>query len=418
MAKFGFGTYRIADTNQSHIDSLIYAINNGIDLIDTSTNYFDGGSERAIAKALKSFDESKKDDIKIVSKFGYIQGSLLKEFYENSNFFKNSNLKIVKYSNDCYHCISKDFVFEMLNRSLKRMELDCIDCYLIHNPEYFILDQINKGETDKNIILDEMFDRIYESFVALEEEVKNGRIKSYGISSNSFSKNENEKDFLPYEGLIDIAKKAATKVGNKKHSFTTIQLPINILEKEGLKCSFWAKDNGLRVLANRPLNAFFNNKMYRLAQYQESRNYYMYLNELLEYTDNDLLKDVYNLINDLDSKKHMFGFVGNYDMFIHTQVLPYLQKVLKDLDGDVKEKLIEYINLFLVEYRIMVEYETSRKTKDELKVFFKDCNEEMQRCALKYLLNQESIDYVLVGARRIKYVEEILSIKDEIKNKV
>ena len=418
MAEFGFGTYRIADTNQSHIDALVYAIKNGINLIDTSTNYFDGASERAIAKALKSFDDSIKNDIKIVSKYGYIQGSLLNEYNDLNSKLRDLECDVVEYTPECYHSISKEFMHEMLSRSLQRLECESIDCYLIHNPEYFILDMIKKGEKNKDIILEEMYERIYNAFIGLEQEVKEGRIKSYGISSNSFAKNENDMEFLPYEPLLDLAKKAAQKAGNKKHSFNTVELPINILEKEGLKCSFWAKENGLRVLANRPLNAFFNSKMYRLADYDESRDYYMYLNELLDYTDNELLRDIYNLVNDLDGKKHRFGFIGNYDMFIHSQVLPYLQKALLDIEGDVRDKLIEYINLFLVEYRAMVEYESSRKTRDELKTFFKECSESMQRCALKYLLKQESIDYVLVGARRVKYVDELLSIQDEMKQHI
>ena len=240
MADIGFGTYRISDFNQSHLDALSEAIKNGIKLIDTSTNYFDGGSERAIAKVLKNFNTDIKQSIEIVSKYGYIQGSLLQEYLEKDSKLSTLDIEVVKYSNNCYHSISKEFLKDQLSRSLQRLELNFIDTYLIHNPEYYIYDAISKG-IKKEIYQEEMQKRIYEAFVGLEEEVKNGRIKGYGISSNSFAKKEDEDDFLPYENLVDLAKEASKAVGNKTHNFTTIELPINIIEKQGLFCSFWQK---------------------------------------------------------------------------------------------------------------------------------------------------------------------------------
>ncbi|SFV59946.1 Aldo/keto oxidoreductase [hydrothermal vent metagenome] len=413
MPDFGFGTYRISDHNQAHIDALIEAIRGGIKLIDTSTNYFDGGAERAIAKAFRHFDAAVYESVEIVSKFGYIQGSLLQEYKDTNSALHKLECSVVEYAPDCYHSISKEFVHHQLTRSLERLQRESLGCYMIHNPEYYILDAIKKG-VPKDEYLDGMYEQIFEAFCALEEEVSRGRIKSYGISSNSFAKPSSLPDFLPYEDLTTLAHKAAKEMGNQNNSFTTIELPINIAEKEGLKCSFWAKEQGLRVLANRPLNAMFNGKMYRLAEYEESRDYYMYLNELLEFCDNDLLRPVYNLIEQLDESKHRFGFIGEYDHFVHAQVLPHLQRSLKNIEGDTQEKLLTYLELFLTEYREMVASEGGRKVKEELKHLFKNCHKPLQKCALEYLLKQESIDYILVGARRIRYVYELLALKEEL----
>ncbi len=413
MVQLGFGTYRISDLNQAHLDALSEAIRGGVDLIDTSTNYFDGGAERAIGKVLEKFDESIRENLEIVSKFGYIQGSLLDEYNDLSSQLRKLECNVVEYSEDCFHSISKEFVHHQLTRSLERLHMESLGCYLVHNPEYFIFDAINKG-VEKDEYLEEMQEQLLEAFAALEEEVANSRIKSYGVSSNSFAKPNNAPDFLPYENLLELAQKAAMKVGNEKHSFTTIELPVNIAEKQGLHCSFWAKKNGVRVLANRPLNVFYNDKMYRLAEHDESHDYYMYLNELLEFCDNELLRPVYNLINELDENVHRFGFVGDYDSFVDSQVLPHLRRSLQEVDGDTREKLINYLELFLSEYRQMVAYESAKKTKKELAFLFEGCTESMQACALKYLLKKESIDYVLVGARRVRYVYEILALRDEL----
>jgi aryl-alcohol dehydrogenase-like predicted oxidoreductase len=412
MADFGFGTYRISDQNQAHLDALSEALRNGIKLIDTATNYYDGGAERAIGKVLSKYGDRAQNNIEIVSKFGYIQGSLLEEYKNDQNLQKIAQ-DIVQFSPNVYHCISKEFVHHQLDRSLERLGQEKLSCYLIHNPEYFILDAIKKN-IPKEEYLSEMNDRIFDAFCALEEEVQKGRIGSYGISSNSFAKPHDADDFLPYEGLLDIAYEASQKVGNQTHSFTTIELPINIAEKEGLFCSYWAKENGLRVLANRPLNALYNGQMYRLAEYDEHRDYYMYLNELLEFCDNELLEPVYNIIEQLDESLYRFSFVGEYDTFLHTQVLPHLQRSLKDIDGDTQEKVVEYLDFFLSAYRQMVAAQSSKKTKEALAPLFRTCNDTMQECALKYLLKQESIDYVIVGARKVSYVYQLLALRESL----
>lgn len=72
-----------------------------------------------------------------------------------------------------------------------------------------------------------------------------------------------------YTGLLESAQRAANKVSGREdveHSFTTIQLPANLIEKEALKHAvLWAERNKIHVLVNRPLNAIHTNKMYRLA---------------------------------------------------------------------------------------------------------------------------------------------------------
>lgn len=408
MSNFAFGTYRISDINPQHIEALKEAIESGIGMIDTSSNYMDGGAERAIAAAFREFDEDKKDEVEIVSKFGYLQGTNLLNYKEDPSIIQNED-EIVKYSEECYHSIAKSFMYEQLSASLERLEMQRIDCYLVHNPEYYLLDAINRG-IDKDERLDEMYRRLQEAFIGLEEEVKGGRILSYGISSNSFSLPHTSEEFLPYEDLPTLAYNAAMIVGNRTHSFTTIELPINILERDGLKCASWAKENGLRVLANRPLNAKYNEMMYRLADYDESKDYYTYFNELMEVCDNEALRPLYNLLEQLDATKHKFGWIGDYDVFLFTQIIPHLKKVLQKTEEESSQTLVDFIDLFLGEYRKMVAYECSKRTRVELKEFFKECSTTMQECALKFLINSENVDYILVGMRKPSYVHEILSL--------
>jgi aryl-alcohol dehydrogenase-like predicted oxidoreductase len=405
MSHIALGTYRFSDLNPQHIQTIKEAVRSGITLIDTSSNYMDGGSERAIAIAFRDLTKEEKSSVEIVSKFGYIQNSNMLLHKEEA--FED----VVEYSEECYHSISPQFLKIQLHLSLKHLEMKKIECYLIHNPEYFLLDAINKG-IDRDEMLDEMYSRIYRAFVALEEEVKSNKIASYGISSNSFSKKETDIEFLPYEDLLILAKKASETVGNKTHHFTTIELPINLLEREGLKCAKWAKENGLRVLSNRPLNAKQTDLMFRLADYDESREYYHHFNELLDVSrKNSDLVTLVTLLEQLDDNKHKFGWLGDYDAFLYSQIIPHIKNSLEKLDENDREIMLNFIDLFLQEYRKMVAYECSKNTRVVLKDLLVDCKHSLQSCAVEFLHKSGYIDFILVGMRKSSYLHDILTIE-------
>jgi len=161
MSNFAFGTYRITDLNPQHVESLKEAIASGITMIDTSSNYMDGGAERAIALAFREY-EDKVSDVEIVSKYGYIQGSNMESHKENPIE------EVVEFSEDCFHSIAASFLKQQLTLSLKRLERENLGCYLIHNPEYYLYDAIKNG-VNKDERLDEMYRRIESAFKAMEE---------------------------------------------------------------------------------------------------------------------------------------------------------------------------------------------------------------------------------------------------------
>lgn len=146
-----------------------------------------------------------------------------------------------------------------------------------------------------------------------------------------------------------------------------------------------------------------------MASYDESIEYYNYLNELLDVSDNDFLKPLYNIIEELDASKHKFTFIEDYDKFLFKEVIPHIKNVLENLDEDSQTTLLNYIDIFLQEYRKMVAYECSNKTRDELSEYFSDCFASMQECSLDFIIQNEDIDYVLVGMRKPSYVAEVLS---------
>src|SRR5262245_44794455 len=77
VSPVGFGGYRVMDRNAEHRRALKLALESGCNLIDTSTNYTNGASERLIGEVLRELTGVKREEIVVVTKIGYVQGDNL-----------------------------------------------------------------------------------------------------------------------------------------------------------------------------------------------------------------------------------------------------------------------------------------------------------------------------------------------------
>ncbi len=390
LDKISFGTYRTTFNNPVHYQALNHALDNGISHIDTSSNYMYGEAEILIGQILKNRN---RKDITIVSKGGYIQGPNMARIQEGWEVEE-----LVEYDPNCFHSISPMFLEDQIQNSLKRMETDYIDVYLLHNPEYYLMTNLKNTATDEDIEKHHkiMQDRIHKAFEFLEGQVKKGTIKAYGISSNSFAKKENDYHFLDYKNLIDYAKKTA----GKDHHFKVIQLPINMFEKEGVPCAKWAYENGLEVHANRPLNAFYMGGMLRLASYKACDDFEQIFTEIKTIENEKLQK----LIDDLMENQSRFGFAGDVDDTIDYQVIPYIIQVIQ-----LDEKHYPLVNQFLNCYKANVKHSLGKITAKKLNI-----NEPLDKAALEYLLKKHYVTRVLVGMRTKEYVDKVISYAKEM----
>ncbi len=398
------GTYRMTDRNPEHVKALVDAIDAGVRVIDTASHYMDGTAESAIFEALKQCDPGITDAVEVISKFGYIQGSTLKRVMIEGDYPET-----VIYNEQVRHCIHPDFMRAELDATLSRLGRASLACYLVNNPEYLLLDALkrNSSRTDAIAVIHE---RLQTVFTALEQEVSSGRIGSYGIASNSIAKSSDTPDFFPYDMLLELAENAASAAGNLHHHFTTLQLPINLMEQEGLSCASWGKSKGLRIIANRPLNAEREGLMYRLADYEISAEYYHLLNGLLETCDSNDTRSLFNLIETMDATRHRFGWIGEYELFAYKEILPHFAKVLRTLDVQRRDFLSEQLEIFLEAYAKMVAYECTLQTRSVLKEQFLTCKRPMQHEALDFLLEQKNIDYIAVGMRKRRYVADVMNL--------
>jgi len=282
VAKLGFGGYRTDATHPEHRQALYAALVEGCNLLDTSTNYMDGGSERLFGEVLRQvLAEGRigRDQVVVVSKAGYIQGSNLRRAEERKQAGEPYP-EVVEYAEGCWHCIHPHFLADQLDRSLARLGLESLDCLLLHNPEYFLADARQRGSLGVEAARDVFYQRIQRAFLFCELMVREGRIGWYGVSSNTLPAPRDDFSHVDLALLWEAAHTAAREIHGDAthHHFGVVQFPYNLLESGALDLSNTpvggqtvpvveaARYFELGALVNRPLNAMHpNGTLLRLA---------------------------------------------------------------------------------------------------------------------------------------------------------
>jgi len=258
----GFGCYRVDDRAPAHREALEAALDAGVNLIDTSTNYGDGHSETLVGSVLHARGEARRREVVVVTKAGYIQGGNLARAAAREKDGRPYP-DVVKLSRDLWHAISPDFLRDQLALSLERLGADRVDVLLLHNPEYF-LESAHRRGVPLDEARGEFYARTGRAFAALEDEVAAGRVGAYGVSSNTF--------VVPKERAeaVDLTRLLA----GAGPGFSVIQLPMNPLELGALEKTHTddgrsvldiASGEKLGVLVNRPLNAIVKGGLVRFA---------------------------------------------------------------------------------------------------------------------------------------------------------
>jgi aryl-alcohol dehydrogenase-like predicted oxidoreductase len=222
FSKLGLGTFNKEPYKEEnyvfhYIEAVKEAIRNGINLIDSASNYRYGQSEKEIGEALKELgDEVKRQELIICSKGGFIQ--LDYPFPENPYIWIKENIVDAGLAKEedielDQHCMTPDYLEWSCRRSLENLGVDALDIYYLHNPEMQIL-KLGEKAFYKQI------EKVFERFEKLADE---GLFQSYGVAVwNGFTA-ENE-ELISLEKLVECAK----KVGGENHRFKYIQLPFNM----------------------------------------------------------------------------------------------------------------------------------------------------------------------------------------------
>jgi len=272
VSALGFGTYRVSEETPEHLEALRLALTEGhVNLIDTSTNYGMGSSERAIGRVLAELvDEGAvaRDEIVVVSKIGYIQGAWLDELKLEEEI-EPLSYRVARVQGDHWHSVSPETLARGLDASLDRLGLETIDVMLLHNPEYLI----DPGPPEAHDVplvrrVDAFYEELTEAFRVLEQAVADGRIGCYGVSSNTIIDGPLSDRRTSLHRILEAAEQA----GGEAHHLRIIQLPLNAIESQATRPTKTeaalldrCRDAELAVLTNRPMNAVVSGHIVRLA---------------------------------------------------------------------------------------------------------------------------------------------------------
>jgi aryl-alcohol dehydrogenase-like predicted oxidoreductase len=270
----GFGGYRVDDRTPAHRAALERALDAGCRLIDTSTNYTDGGSESLVGAVLAERERrapGSRGKVVLVSKIGYVQGQNLDLAFERERR-GDPFPEMVRYMDGCWHCIHPEFLRDQLERSLRRLQAERLDVCLLHNPEYFLSDAAHRGDPDLETSRAEFYRRVQAAFGFFEEQVSRGVLGAYGVSSNSVVAPADGAETTSLGRFLDAARAA----GGAGHHFRVVQWPMNLFEggaaleantgPGGARTALdAARAARLEVLVNRPLNAILEGRLLRLS---------------------------------------------------------------------------------------------------------------------------------------------------------
>jgi uncharacterized protein len=267
-SRLGFGTYRVDTKEPEHREALKKALREGVNMIDTSTNYMDGDSERLVGSVLGELIKSgelTREEVIVVSKIGYVQGDNFKQA-EARERAGRPYPDMVKYGEGIWHCIHPEYLADQLTLSLDRLGLATLDVCLLHNPEYFLSEAAHHDRGDLTVTREIFYRRIEQAFAFFETQVAAGRIRYYGVSSNTVTSAPSDAEATSLSRMYDAARAAAAAQGMDRPHFAVLQCPMNLYEPGALMTANTGIDQretileatqreGIAVLVNRPLNA-------------------------------------------------------------------------------------------------------------------------------------------------------------------
>ncbi|MFQ5894994.1 MAG: aldo/keto reductase [Nitrospinota bacterium] len=258
MSSIGVGTYlgdHDAPTDARYAESVALAVRSGCNVIDSAINYRFQRSERSVAAALRALfeaGEARREEVVVATKGGFIpfDGAPPRDAYElrsymETQFFRPGTIRREEVAAGC-HCMTPAYLANQLERSLRNLDLECVDIYYVHNPETQL----------QEVRREEFLSRLTEAFAFLEECVARGVIRMYGTATwEGYRRPSNARDYLSLAEVVGCARKA----GGEEHHFKVVQLPLNLAMPEafafqnqsvdGEKVSFLEAAASFRVAA-------------------------------------------------------------------------------------------------------------------------------------------------------------------------
>ncbi len=225
LSNVGIGTYlgdADARTDELVTNAVKQSITSGINVVDTAINYRSQKAERSVGKAILELIQEEKisrDQIFLSSKNGYVTNDAdvqlgfweyVKEEYSQKGIIKEGDVT------SGYHCMTPTYLSDQLDRSLKKLGLECVDLMYLHNAV--------EGQI-KDVSKEQFLENLKAVFELYEQKRDEGKIKFYGMATwECFRVPNDNPQYLSLEDTVNMAK----KIGGDNHGFRFIQLPFNM----------------------------------------------------------------------------------------------------------------------------------------------------------------------------------------------
>lgn len=207
------------------------ALLNGLNVVDTAAHYRYGRSLGAVGEGLRRAFAGGvgRDQVFVVSKGGFLTFKDGVPDDLDAWFAREIVAKGLGQKSDLSqaHLLNPRHIAFQLELSRQAMGLETLDAFLVDQPEVHIpvigKDQVNK--------------KLEQVFMVLEQAVKDGKLRFYGISTfQGFRVETDDALFQSLTSMQGLAEKAAATVWgepNAKHHFKVAQLPFNQVLLEG-----------------------------------------------------------------------------------------------------------------------------------------------------------------------------------------
>jgi aryl-alcohol dehydrogenase-like predicted oxidoreductase len=229
FSSIGMGTYLGEPddaTDEHYKESVVAAVEGGVNVLDTAINYRIQRSERAVGAALKQLASNgfSRDEFVLCTKAGFLtpDGEMPPDpnVYFKHEFLDRGIFKVEDIAAGC-HCMAPRYLENQLERSRRNLGVDCVDVFYLHNPETQLTE----------VPPEEFHKRLQLAFKFLESAVAAGKIGAYGMATwNAFREDPKAEGYLPLEAMADIAR----EVVGENHHFRYVQLPFNLAMPEAL----------------------------------------------------------------------------------------------------------------------------------------------------------------------------------------
>ena len=217
-------------TPQVHREALAHALRSGCNVVDTSTNYTDGGSERLIGAVLADRHEGGRAAPRRGRSSSPRPATSRAQTWSSREAREEAGdpfPDMVKYADGVWHCIHPEFLRDQLARSRERLQVETLDVCLLHNPEYYLTDahERSHGTLEKRR---QEFDRRIRGRVRVPRGRGGGGPHRGATASRPTPACARRR--TPSSPRSRACSSWRAKAGGADHHFRVLQLPMNLFE--------------------------------------------------------------------------------------------------------------------------------------------------------------------------------------------